>query len=184
MPVKRSLKLDDAAKSSNHPTPKKQKPMLNKIFSPTTGTCQLSPYMSPNRAKEKTRELPSAEKDTTSHPLEKGHPSREQTPRVVLDEFMVLHSRAEKSLASFIKMRKNLTSLQQIQPCHRLRPRSSTLRLLRSSPPRLPLPVLPDPSPGVLFDLLPWIPLMQDLCSWTLALSLILLIYPLFSDPL
>lgn len=116
MPVKRSLKLDDPAKSSNHPTPKKQKPMLNKIFSPTTGTCQISPYSSPGRAKEKPRELLSAaEKDSSSHPLEKGHPSREQTQRVVLDDFMVLHSRAEKSLASFIKMRKSLTSLQALE---------------------------------------------------------------------
>lgn len=47
--------------------------------------------------------------------MEKGHPSREQTQRVVLDDYMVLHSRAEKSLASFIKMRKSLTSLQALE---------------------------------------------------------------------
>ncbi|XP_078496239.1 uncharacterized protein C8orf48 homolog isoform X2 [Lissotriton helveticus] len=74
------------------------------------------------------------------------------------------------------------TMKQRIQPCLRLRPRRSTLQILRSSPSSSPVPTLLDPPPGLLFGLLPWISLMQDLCSWTLAISFILFIFPLFND--
>ncbi|XP_069088623.1 centromere protein R isoform X1 [Pleurodeles waltl] len=115
MPVKRSLKLEDSAKSRDIPTPSKKKQMLDKIFSPTTGTCQLSPCISPSKENERRRKLSSAAENTSSHPLEAGRPSREQTQKDVLDDFMVLHSRAEKSLASFIKMRTNLKSLKALE---------------------------------------------------------------------
>ncbi|XP_069498106.1 centromere protein R [Ambystoma mexicanum] len=111
--VKRSLAFD-ASKSKEEATPR-QKQLLGEMFSPTTGTRQLSPLQSPRRKIERQRKLQPYDAGGQLNPLESRLDSREQTLKIKMDKFMVLHSRAEQSMETFLKTRKSLTSLQALE---------------------------------------------------------------------
>ncbi|XP_068396129.1 centromere protein R isoform X2 [Eschrichtius robustus] len=52
MPVKRSLKLDDLLKANSFDSSKIRRKISVTAYSPTTGTCQMSPFASPTSSKE------------------------------------------------------------------------------------------------------------------------------------
>uniref|UniRef100_A0A8C6YLL1 Integrin subunit beta 3 binding protein n=1 Tax=Nothoprocta perdicaria TaxID=30464 RepID=A0A8C6YLL1_NOTPE len=85
--VKRALKLD-TIKKDNVTTPLKTKKKNLNSYSPTTGTCQMSPFSSP-----------------TSHNIVFN----------LLCRFMELQSKVKNSLAKILKIRENLKSLQALE---------------------------------------------------------------------
>uniref|UniRef100_A0A8C6YLN0 Integrin subunit beta 3 binding protein n=1 Tax=Nothoprocta perdicaria TaxID=30464 RepID=A0A8C6YLN0_NOTPE len=88
--VKRALKLDTIKKDnvSILSTPLKTKKKNLNSYSPTTGTCQMSPFSSP-----------------TSHNIVFN----------LLCRFMELQSKVKNSLAKILKIRENLKSLQALE---------------------------------------------------------------------
>ncbi|NXF99988.1 CENPR protein, partial [Sakesphorus luctuosus] len=111
---KRALKLD-SVKKINPPdeTPQKAKKKSLNLFSPTTGTCQMSPFSSPmthsdrnpRNAPAKGREQSSAQGGSTRT----GHHPAGQ------DRFLELQFQVRSSLPRILKIRANLTSLQALE---------------------------------------------------------------------
>uniref|UniRef100_A0A8C8STJ2 Centromere protein R n=1 Tax=Pelusios castaneus TaxID=367368 RepID=A0A8C8STJ2_9SAUR len=116
MPVKRALKLETLPKQNTHEaTPLKTRKKNLNLYSPTTGTCQISPFSSPTRHNvEKLRNNLCSEdraelNDLQISLLRTGQPQTEE------HKFMVLQSEVENSLVRFLKMRQSLTSLQALE---------------------------------------------------------------------
>ncbi|NXD83069.1 CENPR protein, partial [Halcyon senegalensis] len=82
-------------------------------YSPTTGTCKMSPFSSPvSYNAENLRTHPSnGYKQSTS---ESRLPGRGQ-PQTQKDAFMELQSKVKNSLVRILKIRGNLTSLQALE---------------------------------------------------------------------
>ncbi|XP_040834361.1 centromere protein R isoform X2 [Ochotona curzoniae] len=106
MPVKRSLKLE--AHSS---TPSRITRTAN--YSPTTGTCQMSPFTSPTSAKEEHRNEPSNGKRRRFSHLNLME-RKESTPQDN-DEFMTILSKVEKSSDRVMEIMQNLNSIQALK---------------------------------------------------------------------
>nr|XP_060629643.1 centromere protein R isoform X1 [Anolis sagrei ordinatus] len=131
MPAKRALKLDKPTVEKMPTTPLVGSKKNLQPYSPTTGTCQMSPFSSPrsNNVQEhrnglsngKTTEpkdlirssrkaQPQTEASDMIKSARKGHPSMSQN-----DTLLMLQSAVEDSLERFIHIRKNLTSLQALE---------------------------------------------------------------------
>ncbi|NXC28542.1 CENPR protein, partial [Campylorhamphus procurvoides] len=113
---KRVLKLD-TVKKINPPdaTPQKTRKRTLNSYSPTTGTCQLSPFSSPPAHKDPNPREPPAE----GLGREQSHPSagssRRGQPPPEQERFLELQSQVRSSLARILKTRANLTSLQALE---------------------------------------------------------------------
>ncbi|XP_051480478.1 centromere protein R isoform X3 [Apus apus] len=114
--AKRALKLD-TVKKDNPPdaTPLKSKKKSLNSYSPTTGTCQISPFSSPTSHHAQTLgNRPSNGASTEQTGSESGL-SRRGQPQTEEDEFMELQSKVKSSLATFLNIRAKLTSLQALE---------------------------------------------------------------------
>ncbi|KAL9845736.1 centromere protein R isoform 2-T2 [Geothlypis trichas] len=107
MSVKRALNLD-TVKKDNAPevTPLKAKRSKLSLYSPTTGTCQLSACCSPCSAPAQ---------DGNEQSESKGGLSRRGQPQTEHDVFLQLHSQVRNSLPRILKLRANLTSLKALE---------------------------------------------------------------------
>uniref|UniRef100_A0A8C5IGD1 Centromere protein R n=1 Tax=Junco hyemalis TaxID=40217 RepID=A0A8C5IGD1_JUNHY len=107
MSVKRALNLD-TVKKDNAPeaTPLKAKRSSLNFYSPTTGTCQLSPCSSPCSAPAQDG---SEQSESGSGLSRRGQPQTEH------DVFLQLHSQVRNSLPRILKLRANLTSLKALE---------------------------------------------------------------------
>ncbi|XP_062047451.1 centromere protein R isoform X2 [Lepus europaeus] len=107
MPVKRSLKLE-----ANSSEPSK----ITRIatYSPTTGTCQMSPFTSPTSSKEgEHRNEPSNGKRRKLNHL--SLVGRKESTTKVNDEFMTMLSKVEKSSDKIVEIMQNLNSVQALK---------------------------------------------------------------------
>ncbi|XP_067391652.1 centromere protein R isoform X2 [Emydura macquarii macquarii] len=116
MPVKRALKLEALPKQNPHEaTPLKTRKKNLNTYSPTTGTCRISPFSSPksHNVQEFRNGLSSEDRaelnDSEISLSGRGQPQTEE------NKFKVLQSEVENSLVRFLKMRKSLTSLQALE---------------------------------------------------------------------
>lgn len=112
MSAKRSLKLDSVKKYNPvEASPLAKKKDLNS-YSPTTGTCQISPFSSPtsHNAEDLRNGLSHGDETNSESRL-----SRRGQPQTVEDAFAELQSNVKSSLARILKARENLTSLQALE---------------------------------------------------------------------
>ncbi|XP_035189712.1 centromere protein R isoform X2 [Oxyura jamaicensis] len=116
--AKRALKLDGVKKyKPSEATPLTKKKNLNS-YSPTTGTCRLSPFSSPTSHNAQgfrnglSNDLPG---DGTKQNNLESRLSRRGQPQAEKDEFAELQSKVKSSLVRFLKMRASLTSLQALE---------------------------------------------------------------------
>ncbi|XP_031321152.1 centromere protein R isoform X2 [Camelus dromedarius] len=102
MPVKRSLKLDGLLKANSFDSPKITRKKSITSYSPTTGTCQMSPFASPTSFKEQEHKNgPSNGRRKTCITKRKESTTQDN------DEFMVLLSKVEKSSEEIIEVMQN-----------------------------------------------------------------------------
>ncbi|XP_075792270.1 centromere protein R [Pelodiscus sinensis] len=117
MPAKRALNLETFPKQNPHQvTPLKTRKKNVSLYSPITGTCQISLFSSPTShnvqklgnglSNGDSVELTDSEISLSG----RGQPLTEKD-----DKFMMLQSEVEKSLLRFLKMRQSLTSLQALE---------------------------------------------------------------------
>ncbi|NWV11922.1 CENPR protein, partial [Ptilonorhynchus violaceus] len=112
---KRALKLDTVKKDNPlDATPQKAKRKNLNSYSPTTGTCQMSPFSSPTtHSAQNPRNPPSEDgnepSDSESRLSRRGQPPTEQ------DVFLELQSQVRSSLPRILKIRANLTSLKALE---------------------------------------------------------------------
>ncbi|XP_066862863.1 centromere protein R isoform X2 [Kogia breviceps] len=107
MPVKRSLKLDDLLKANSFDSSKITRNVSVTAYSPTTGTCQMSPFASPTSSKEQeNKNGPSNGKRKNWNHL--SITERKESTTQENDEFMVLLSKVEKSSDEFMEIMQNL----------------------------------------------------------------------------
>ncbi|XP_040420793.1 centromere protein R [Cygnus olor] len=118
MSAKRSLKLDGGKKyNPSEATPLTKKKNLNS-YSPTTGTCQISPFSSPTSHNAQdlrnglSNDLPG---DGTEQNNLESRLSRRGQPEAEKHAFAELQSKVKSSLVRFLKMRASLTSLQALE---------------------------------------------------------------------
>ncbi|XP_067996910.1 centromere protein R isoform X3 [Melanerpes formicivorus] len=114
--VKRALKLDTVKKDNLFDaTPSKTK-RKNLNYSPTTGTCQMSPFSSPVSYKtQNLRTGPSdGDRTTEQNDSEIRLPRRGQ-PQTKQEAFVELQSKVKNSLVRILKIRASLTNLQALE---------------------------------------------------------------------
>ncbi|XP_055581118.1 centromere protein R isoform X2 [Falco biarmicus] len=116
MSVKRALKLDSVKKNNSFiSTPLKTKKKNLNCYSPTTGTCQLSPFSSPiSHNAQNLGNRPSdgdgiKQNDSESRLPRRGQPQTEDTA------FKELQFKVKSSLVRALEKRANLTSLQALE---------------------------------------------------------------------
>ncbi|NXI91916.1 CENPR protein, partial [Psophia crepitans] len=93
-------------------TPLKTKKKNLSSYSPTTGTCQMSPFSSPlshNAQNLRNRPSNAEQNDSESRLSSRGQPQTEK------DAFIELQSKVKRSLVRILKIRENLTSLQALE---------------------------------------------------------------------
>ncbi|NWQ77705.1 CENPR protein, partial [Columbina picui] len=96
-------------------TPLKIKRKNLKSYSPTTGTCQMSPFSPPtSRNAQNLTNHPSNGDKTEQNNSESELPRRGQ-PQTEQDALAELHSKVNSSLGRILKIRANLTSLQALE---------------------------------------------------------------------
>ncbi|XP_054430152.1 centromere protein R [Pteronotus mesoamericanus] len=113
MPVKRSLKLDDPLEANSFGPSKITRKKSIMDYSPTTGTCRMSPFASPTRSKEQEHKngLSNGKRKKSNHlSLTKRKKSTTKD-----DELMVLLSKAEKSSEEIMEIMQSLTSIQALE---------------------------------------------------------------------
>ncbi|XP_047729765.1 centromere protein R isoform X2 [Prionailurus viverrinus] len=105
MPVKRSLKLDHLLEAKSFDSSKITRKNSITTYSPTTGTCQMSPFASPASSKEQDHKSePSNGKRKKMNHLSLNE-RKESTTKD--DEFMVLLSQVEKSSEEILEIMQN-----------------------------------------------------------------------------
>ncbi|XP_056353840.1 centromere protein R isoform X2 [Oenanthe melanoleuca] len=115
MSVKRALNLDSVKKDDPpDATPQKTK-RSNLSYSPTTGTCQMSPFSSPMSHRAQNARNAPAEGDGNEQSDAKSGLSRRGQPQTEHDVFLQLHSQVRNSLPRILKLRANLTSLKALE---------------------------------------------------------------------
>ncbi|MEE6494953.1 hypothetical protein FKM82_001908 [Ascaphus truei] len=127
MPVRRSLRLEPIGEENHEITPRKRNQQRSNAFSPTTGTCQMSPSLVSKKNAKGLKQVRS-EVDAVDS-IETGRPSRGQPPTEEKAEFLELFTQVEKSLGTFLKMRQSLKNLKG-----RENTRTRLLPLLRRYP--------------------------------------------------
>nr|XP_020663385.1 centromere protein R isoform X3 [Pogona vitticeps] len=116
MPAKRALKLDSFIMGKVPATPQVSSKKNHQSYSPTTGTCLMSPFSSPrsNNIQEQRNGLSKGKRDVPKglamKSSRKGQPQIEES-----DRLSVLQSKVEDSLETFMQIRQNLTSLQALE---------------------------------------------------------------------
>ncbi|KAM9108602.1 centromere protein R isoform 1-T1 [Megaptera novaeangliae] len=119
MPVKRSLKLDDLLKANSFDSSKVRRKISVTAYSPTTGTCQMSPFASPTSSKEQeNKNGPSNGKRKNWNHLR--ITERKESTTQDNDEFMVLLSKVEKSSDEFMEIMQNLSNIQALKDSREL----------------------------------------------------------------
>ncbi|NWS99065.1 CENPR protein, partial [Mionectes macconnelli] len=93
-------------------TPQKVKKKNLNSYSPTTGTCQMSPFSSPVNHKEQNPPAKGGEREQSNS--NSGLSRRGQSP-TEQDGFLKLQSQVRSSLGRILKIRANLTSLQALE---------------------------------------------------------------------
>ncbi|NWI02532.1 CENPR protein, partial [Tichodroma muraria] len=95
-------------------TPKKARRSNLNSYSPTTGTCQMSPFSSPtsHRAQNPGNHLA---EDGNEQSDPKSELSRRGQPQTEHDVFLQLQSQVTNSLPRILKLRANLTSLKALE---------------------------------------------------------------------
>ncbi|XP_054141485.1 centromere protein R [Melozone crissalis] len=122
MSVKRALNLD-TVKKDNAPeeTPLKAKRSSLNLYSPTTGTCQLSPCSSPCSERAQNPSSAPAQGDGNEQSESRSGLSRRGQPQTEHDVFLQLHSQVRNSLPRILKLRANLTSLKALEGSRELK---------------------------------------------------------------
>ncbi|XP_006147591.1 centromere protein R isoform X2 [Tupaia chinensis] len=114
MPVKRSLKLDDLLEENSFdPSKTTRKKKSITTYSPTTGTCQISPFTSPTSSEEQEhRNGPSNGRRKNLNHL--SLTERKSSATKDNDEFMMLLSEVEKSSEEITEIIQNLSTIQAL----------------------------------------------------------------------
>ncbi|XP_062353894.1 centromere protein R [Cinclus cinclus] len=116
MSVKRALNLDSVKKDDPpDATPQKAKRINLGPYSPTTGTCQMSPFSSPMSHRAHSASSAPAEGDGNEPSNSKSKLSRRGQPQTEHDVYLQLHSQVRDSLPRILKLRANLTSLKALE---------------------------------------------------------------------
>ncbi|XP_068809521.1 centromere protein R isoform X3 [Struthio camelus] len=117
MSVKRALKLDTVKKDNpSEATPLKTKKKNLNSYSPTTGTCQMSPFSSPTSHNVQNLRNGLSNGDGTEQNDSEIRLSRRGQPQTEeKDAFTELQSKVKNSLHRILKIRENLTSLQALE---------------------------------------------------------------------
>ncbi|XP_061489287.1 centromere protein R isoform X2 [Rhineura floridana] len=116
MPAKRALKLESHTMGKVPATPLFRSKKNLKSYSPTTGTCLISPFSSPksSNVQEHGNGLSNGNREKPNNLLirssRRGHPQMEE-----YDKLLALQSEVEDSLDRFMQMRQNLTNLQTLE---------------------------------------------------------------------
>ncbi|XP_032700786.1 centromere protein R isoform X1 [Lontra canadensis] len=114
MPVKRSLKLDHLLEANSFDSSKITRKKSITTYSPTTGTCQMSPFASPASFKEQEhKNEPSNGKRKKLNHL--SLTKRKESTTKDNDEFMVLLAKVEKLSEEIMEIMQNLSSLQALE---------------------------------------------------------------------
>ncbi|XP_039089361.1 centromere protein R isoform X2 [Hyaena hyaena] len=114
MPVKRSLKLDHLLEAKSFDSSKTTRKKSITTYSPTTGTCQMSPFASPASFKEQEHKSePSDGKRKKLNCL--SLTERKESTTKDNDEFMALLSKVEKSSEEIVEIMRNLRSIQALE---------------------------------------------------------------------
>uniref|UniRef100_A0A8C8Z0V1 Centromere protein R n=1 Tax=Prolemur simus TaxID=1328070 RepID=A0A8C8Z0V1_PROSS len=115
MLAKRSLNLDGLVEENSFDSSKITRKQSIIPYSPTTGTCQMSPFPSPTSSEEQEhRNGPSSNgKTKKSNPLSLTE-GKESTMEDN-DEFMMLLSKVEKSSEEIMEIMQNLSSIQALE---------------------------------------------------------------------
>ncbi|KAI1236898.1 Centromere protein R, partial [Lamprotornis superbus] len=114
--VKRALNLDSVKKDDPlDATPQKAKRSNLGSYSPTTGTCQMSPFSSPPSHRAQSGRSGPAEGGGNEQSTSKSGLSRRGQPQTEHDVFLQLHSQVRNSLPRILKLRANLTSLKALE---------------------------------------------------------------------
>ncbi|NXR20097.1 CENPR protein, partial [Cinclus mexicanus] len=95
-------------------TPQKAKRINLGPYSPTTGTCQMSPFSSPVGHRAHSASSAPA-KDGNEPSNSKSKLSRRGQPQTEHDVYLKLHSQVRDSLPRILKLRANLTSLKALE---------------------------------------------------------------------
>ncbi|XP_078306700.1 centromere protein R [Panthera onca] len=112
--VKRSLKLDHLLEAKSFDSSKITRKNSITTYSPTTGTCQMSPFASPASSKEQDHKSePSNGKRKKMNHLSLNE--RKESTTKDNDEFMVLLSQVEKSSEEILEIMQNLSSIQALE---------------------------------------------------------------------
>ncbi|NWW19660.1 CENPR protein, partial [Falcunculus frontatus] len=95
-------------------TPQRAKRSDLSSYSPTTGTCQLSPFSSPTSHGAQNPGNPPADDGNEQSDSESGL-SRRGQPQTEHDVFLELQSQVRHSLPRILKIRANLTNLKALE---------------------------------------------------------------------
>ncbi|XP_074007613.1 centromere protein R [Numenius arquata] len=114
MSVKRALNLGTKDNPSEA-TPLKTRKENLKSYSPTTGTCQMSPFSSPASHNAQNLRNHSSNGDEAEENDSESVLSRRGQPQTEENAFMELQSKVKSSLVRILNKRANLTSLQALE---------------------------------------------------------------------
>ncbi|KAM8787832.1 centromere protein R isoform 2-T2 [Rhynchonycteris naso] len=118
MPVKRSLKLDDLSETNSFESSNITRKKNIKRYSPTTGTCRMSPFASPTSSEEqKHKNGPSNGKRKKLNHLSLTK-RKESTTKD--NELMVLFSKVEKSSEEIKEIMQSLSITQALEGSKKL----------------------------------------------------------------
>nr|XP_045007092.1 centromere protein R isoform X2 [Jaculus jaculus]XP_045007093.1 centromere protein R isoform X2 [Jaculus jaculus]XP_045007094.1 centromere protein R isoform X2 [Jaculus jaculus] len=114
MPVKRSLKLDDQFEESSFDPSRITSKRSMTEYSPTTGTCRISPFSSPTTSEkqEYRASLSCGKRSKPNHPI---LIRRMDSTTKENDELMMLLSKVEQSSEEIMKIMQNLRSTQALE---------------------------------------------------------------------
>ncbi|XP_066232551.1 centromere protein R isoform X1 [Saccopteryx leptura] len=116
--VKRSLKLDDMSETNSFDPSNITRKKSIKNYSPTTGTCQMSPFASPTSSEEqKHKNGPSNGKRKELNHLSLTKRKKSTTKD---NELMVLFSKVEKSSEEIKEIMQSLSIIQVLEGSKKL----------------------------------------------------------------
>ncbi|KAM6415296.1 centromere protein R [Rhynochetos jubatus] len=116
MSVKRALNLDPVKKDKpSDATPLKTTKKNLNSYSPTTGTCQMSPFSSPTSHNAQNLRNHPSNGDGTEWEQPESKLSRRGQPQTQEHAFLELQSKVNNSLVRILKIRANLASLQALE---------------------------------------------------------------------
>ncbi|CAK6441215.1 unnamed protein product [Pipistrellus nathusii] len=118
MPVKRSLKLDDPFEAHSFESSRITRKRSATNYSPSTGTCRLSPYASPISSKEQEHKNgPTNGKRKILNHLSLTQRNKSTTKD---EELMVLLSKVEKSSEEIMEITQSLSITQALEDNRKL----------------------------------------------------------------